>query len=102
MDFSNNSFISEANMWCQNDQDVSVFGDVVAEGSPSGVSGERNSCKASQVEDFSPTVSQKLRNVMTEVVMIELVWARTFSQYCIFWVHTKLFQLLEHSQFCFS
>jgi len=102
MDLSHRAIIGKAYMWCQNNQDVSVFGNMVTESSPAGITGEGNSCEASEVEDFSPPVSHNLRNVMTVIVMVEFVRARTFSQNSIFGVHLELLQLLEDSLFCFN
>jgi len=51
---------SDSDVRCQNDQDVAVNGNVVAESAPSGLAREGDACEASEMEDFAPPVAHNL------------------------------------------
>ena len=99
MDLSNLAILGDSDVRCQNDQDVAVFGDVVAESTPAGGAREGNACEASEMEDFTPPVSHNLGHIFAEVVVVEFVRARALCHHGVFGSQTLRFQGIEDAVF---
>ena len=63
--------------------DVTIFGDVTAEGVPPGLTREWKSGEATEGEDALPALLEEHGDVFTRVVVIYLVRARAVTEECV-------------------
>jgi len=90
---ANNTIFSDADVRCIQQNNVAVFGDVMAEGTPACLSGEGNAGKTSKMEHFAIAVAHQARDILTEFIMVQLIRARALSKDSIIFADSKLLEL---------
>ena len=94
VNLSNSTVDSDANVRGVEEDDVAVFGDVVAESVPAGHAGEGEASKATEREDFAPAVLHEIGDIFFVVVVVKLVRARTLCEDGVLFGDAELGDLL--------
>lgn len=90
MDLADNAVFSDANVRCVQENDVSVFGHVVAEGTPASLSCEGNASETAKVEHGAVAFAHQARDILVELIVVELVRARALDKHGVFFGDTQI------------
>jgi len=90
---ANNTIFSDADVRCIQQNNVAIFGDVMAEGTPACLSGEGNAGKTSKMEHFAIAVAHQARDILTEFIMVQLIRARALDKHSVFFGDSQLREL---------
>jgi hypothetical protein len=92
---SHNAVGSDSDVGSVQHHDVAIFGDVVAEGTPSGFAGEGEAGESTEWEDFSIAVAHEASDVFVVVIMVEFIGTSTLCKDCVVTSDSKFADLLE-------
>jgi len=80
VDLANFTIFSDADMRSVHGHDVSLFRNMVGEGAPTRLTGERNASETTERERFAPSLGHDLGHIFFVAVVVEFIGATRVSE----------------------